>query len=36
MALLPAVYGIPVLLLIPLVRRNYMKAFMHYEAIGQE
>ncbi len=36
MALLPAVYGVPVLLMAGLIRRNYMKAYLHYEAIGQE
>jgi len=36
MALLPALYGIPVILMTGFIRRNYMKAFLHYEAIGQE
>ncbi len=36
MALLPGLYGIPVLLMTGLIRRNYMKAFLHYEAIGQD
>ena len=36
MALLPALYGIPVLMMAGLIRRNYIKAFLHYEAIGQE
>jgi len=36
MALLPAVYGLPILLMAGLIRRNYMKASLHYEEIGQE
>lgn len=36
MALLPAVYGIPVLLMSGMIRRNYLKAQAHYDAIGQE
>ncbi len=36
MAVLPAFYGVPVILMAGLIRRNYMKAYLHYEAIGQE
>jgi MFS family permease len=36
MALLPAVYGIPVLLMTGLIRRKYLEAQAHYDAIGQE
>jgi MFS family permease len=36
MALLPALYGIPVILMAGVIRRNYMKALLHYEVIGQE
>jgi MFS family permease len=36
MALLPALYGVPVILMAGFIRRNYMKAFLHFEAIGQE
>jgi MFS family permease len=36
MAVLPAAYGIPILLMAGMIRRNYMKAFLHYESIGQE
>lgn len=36
MALLPAAYGIPVFLMVGLIRRNYLKAQAHYEAIGQD
>ena len=36
MALLPALYGIPVLLMGGLIRRKYIEAQAHYDAIGQE
>ena len=36
MALLPALYGVPVLLMTGLMRRNYLSSVLHYEAIGQE
>ncbi|MEJ2533992.1 MAG: MFS transporter, partial [Gammaproteobacteria bacterium] len=36
MALLPALYGIPVLLMTRLILRRYRAAHAHYEAIGQD
>ncbi len=36
MALLPALFGVPVLLMAGLIRRQYLIAAAHYEAIGQE
>jgi len=36
MALLPALYEVPLLLMTGIIRRNYLKAFLYYEAIGQE
>ena len=36
MALLPAVYGVPVLLMSGLIRRKYLEAQAHYDAIDQE
>jgi MFS family permease len=36
MAVLPALYGVPIILMAGVIRRNYMRACLHYEAIGQE
>jgi len=36
MALLPALYGIPILLMTNVIRKNYIGAAVHYESIGQE
>ncbi len=36
MALLPVIYGIPVLLMAGVIRKNYIKAYEYYESIGQE
>jgi len=36
MALLPALYGIPVLSMAGLIRRNYLEAQAYYDGIGQE
>ena len=36
MALLPAFYGIPVLLMGGYVRRKFMERQAHYEALGQD
>ncbi len=36
MALIPFVYGIPLLLMAGLIRRNYLSTQAHFEAIGQE
>jgi len=36
MALLPALYGLPIILMAGMIRRNYLKAYLHYESIGQD
>jgi MFS family permease len=36
MAILPLVYGIPILLMAGLIRRKYLSAQAHFDAIGQE
>jgi MFS family permease len=36
MALLPALYGIPLLLMTGIILRRYLAAYDHYEALGQD
>ena len=36
MAILPALFGLPLLLMYRHIRRNYIKAYDYYESIGQE